>query len=90
MAKRTRFVTVEDIMDDLEVDDSHAPHEPMLPGSDDELSYQELDSDEGIQQYNSCHNLLPERQNGWNIAYTVACTIVLNITSLSCTNRICN
>ena len=49
MAKRTRFVTVEDILDDLEVDDSHDPHEPMLPGSDTELSDLEVDSDEGIQ-----------------------------------------
>ena len=56
MAKRTRFVTIEDILDDLEVDDSHDPHESMLPGSDGEFSDMELDSDEGIQQYNSCHN----------------------------------
>ena len=51
MAKRPRFVAVEDILEDLDIDDSLDLNEPMLPGSDDEFSDLDIDfSDEGIRQ----------------------------------------
>lgn len=47
MAKRTRLVTIEDILEDLDVDDLQDLNEPMEPGSDDEFSDLEVDlSDE--------------------------------------------